>query len=180
MYRVSPFSYMVSGMLAVGVANTAVTCAPNEYLHFEPPSGQTCGEYMSTFQKTFGGYPLNAEATSDCSYCSVGDTNVFLAAVHAEYSNVWRNFGILWVYVIFNIVMALVFYWLVRVPKKPKAEKAEQAAAREEAQAEHDEAMDRELEAGSKEVPEKKSAVGESTAQPSSDRISERMVGEKV
>ncbi|KAG9723024.1 hypothetical protein KCU73_g13820, partial [Aureobasidium melanogenum] len=35
----------------------------------------------------------------------------------------WRNFGILWVYIIFNAVAAVGIYWLVRVPKKAKKSK---------------------------------------------------------
>ena len=127
MYRVSPFSYMVAGMLSVGVANTNVVCAENEYLHFDPPSGKTCGEYMSAFKAAYGGYAQDDNATSDCSYCSMGDTNVFLRSVHAEYDTVWRNFGLLWVYVIFNICGALFFYWLVRVPKVKKEKNNEKS-----------------------------------------------------
>ncbi|OAG12301.1 putative multidrug resistance ABC transporter [Paraphaeosphaeria sporulosa] len=134
MYRVSPFSYMVSGMLSVGVANSKVICAPNELLNFEPPQGQSCGEYMSTYQQVFGGYAQDPNATSGCQYCSVGDTNVFLASVHAEYSKVWRNFGILWAYVLFNIAGALFFYWLARVPKKAKKEKEELSPQQAEAE----------------------------------------------
>jgi ABC-type multidrug transport system permease subunit len=123
MYRVSPFTYMVSGMLSVGVANSQVRCADNEYLVFTPPQGKSCGDYMSSYQKTYGGYPLDPNSTTDCRYCSIEDTNVFLSSVHANYGDVWRNFGILWVYVIFNIAGALFFYWLARVPKVKKADK---------------------------------------------------------
>jgi ATP-binding cassette subfamily G (WHITE) protein 2 (PDR) len=125
MYRVSPFSYMVSGMLSVGVANSKVTCAPNELLHFEPPQDTSCGDYMEPYKALFGGYAQDPNATSGCEYCSMGDTNVFLATVHAEYSKVWRNFGILWAFVLFNIAGALFFYWLARVPKKAKKEEAD-------------------------------------------------------
>jgi hypothetical protein len=45
--------------------------------------------------------------------------------VSSNYSDAWRNFGILWVYVIFNIFGALFLYWLIRVPKVKK-EKAEE------------------------------------------------------
>jgi ATP-binding cassette subfamily G (WHITE) protein 2 (PDR) len=37
--------------------------------------------------------------------------------------------GILWAYCIFNIVAALALYWLVRMPKKPKTEKAHKKSA---------------------------------------------------
>ncbi len=39
MYRISPFSYLVSAMLSTAVANTRVECADNEFLQFEPPGG---------------------------------------------------------------------------------------------------------------------------------------------
>jgi ATP-binding cassette subfamily G (WHITE) protein 2 (PDR) len=123
MYRLSPFTYMVSGMLSVGVANSQVRCADNEYLVFTPPQGQSCGDYMANYKSVYGGYPLDPNSTTDCRYCSIEDTNVFLSSVHANYTDVWRNFGILWVYIVFNIAGALFFYWLARVPKVKKEDK---------------------------------------------------------
>nr|ACN71232.1 ABC transporter ABCl1 [Colletotrichum lindemuthianum] len=118
MYRVSPFSYIVSGMLSTAVANTEVVCAANEYLHFNPPSGETCQQYLEAYINATGGYLLDGQATTDCQFCTIKDTNVFLAAVKADYNDRWRNFGIAWVYIIFNIFGALGLYWLARVPKK--------------------------------------------------------------
>jgi ATP-binding cassette subfamily G (WHITE) protein 2 (PDR) len=131
MYRLSPFTYMVSGMLSVGLANSKVHCAPNEFVHFDPPQGSTCDEYISDYKMAAGGYMLNGTATKDCSFCAIDDTNVFLKALSSDYSQAWRNFGILWVYVVFNIVMALVLYWLIRMPKtkKEKDEKTPAPAA---------------------------------------------------
>ncbi|KKA28449.1 hypothetical protein TD95_002583 [Thielaviopsis punctulata] len=118
MYRVSPFTYIASGIMSVGLANSEVTCATNEYIKFSPPSGQTCGEYMSKYIAKAGGYLLNESATDMCSFCTIKDTNVFLASVSSHYSQRWRNFGFLFVYCIFNVCAALAVYWLVRVPKK--------------------------------------------------------------
>jgi len=116
-YRASPLSYFVSAVLSTGIANVDVTCASNEYTVIDPPAGQTCGEYMAEHIAAAGGYLLDAEATSNCSYCKIKDTNVFLSAVGAEYEHRWRNFGIVWVHIIFNIVAAIGLYWLVRMPK---------------------------------------------------------------
>ncbi|KJZ75242.1 hypothetical protein HIM_05436 [Hirsutella minnesotensis 3608] len=118
MYRVSPFTYLVSGLLATGIANTEVHCASNEVLTLEPPGNQTCGDFLSPYDKIFGGRILNPDASTKCSYCPVANTNTFLAGVSTSYEDRWRNFGILWVYVIFNIFAALFVYWLARVPKK--------------------------------------------------------------
>ncbi|KAH7135560.1 ABC-2 type transporter-domain-containing protein [Dendryphion nanum] len=124
MYRVSPFTYLISSMLSVGIANTNVRCAPNEYLRFDPVNG-TCGDYVKPMSDLTGGYALYPEATSNCEYCPMGDTNVFLSSLSADYNDTWRNFGLMWVFIIFNIFGALAMYWLVRVPKKAKEEKEE-------------------------------------------------------
>ncbi|KAG9892937.1 putative ABC multidrug transporter, partial [Aureobasidium melanogenum] len=124
MYRLSPFSYLVDGMLSTAVANTNVVCASNEYLRFSSPAGQTCGQFMGPWIAQYGGYLQNNQ-TSECQFCQISDTNTFLASVSSSYSHRWRNFGILWAYIIFNAVAAVGIYWLARVPKKPKKAKKE-------------------------------------------------------
>lgn len=126
MYRISPFTYLVSAILSTAVANTNAVCAQNEYVTFPPPLGMTCGDYMQKYIDQAGGYLLDKKANSTCRYCTIGDTNVFLAGVKSHYGDRWRNFGLLWVYIIFNIFAALALYWLLRVPKnKGKKEKKE-------------------------------------------------------
>ncbi|UKZ47949.1 ZEB2-regulated ABC transporter 1 [Trichoderma virens] len=118
MYRLSPFTYWISAVLSTGLANTHVTCSGNELVHLNPPSGQTCGEYLDKFITAAGGYLQDANATTDCSYCPIADTNVFLTSVSSSYSHRWRDFGIGMAYIIFNIAASLFLYWLVRMPKK--------------------------------------------------------------
>jgi ATP-binding cassette, subfamily G (WHITE), member 2, PDR len=123
MYRVSPFTYLISAILSTAVANTEAVCAQNEYVVFPPPEGQTCGEYMQAYIKSAGGYLVDKSSNSTCTYCTIGDSNVFLARVQSHYSERWRNFGLMWVYIIFNVFAALALYWLVRVPKNKKGKK---------------------------------------------------------
>jgi ATP-binding cassette subfamily G (WHITE) protein 2 (PDR) len=78
MYRLSPFTYLVSGMLSVGLANSSVQCAARELISFQPRSGSTCGEYMKAYTSFAGGFLVDDNATSDCQFCSISDTNVFL------------------------------------------------------------------------------------------------------
>lgn len=107
MYRVSPFTYLVSAMLSVAVANTNVYCAENEWTRFIPSNG-TCGEYMSSYINTFGGYLQDPENTVECKFCAISDTNVFLARVNANYDDRWRNFG----YVFFFIFLLICLHLL--------------------------------------------------------------------
>ncbi|KAF4334013.1 ABC transporter CDR4 [Fusarium beomiforme] len=119
-YYASPLSYFVSATLSTGLANVNVTCASNEFTLFHPPKGQTCGEYMGDYISQVGGYLLDSMATENCQYCQIKETNIYLDAVSSSYSNRWRNFGILWIYVFFNIAAALAFYWAARIPKGKK------------------------------------------------------------
>ncbi|OCF39347.1 ATP-binding cassette transporter [Kwoniella heveanensis CBS 569] len=117
MYRVSPFTYLVEGMLSVAVADTSVVCSTVEYLHFDPPSGDTCGSYMADYIGVAGGYLLDPSAQSGCQFCALESTNTFLESFNIKYSNKWRDFGLMWVYIIVNVIAAIGLYWLARVPK---------------------------------------------------------------
>lgn len=121
MYRVSPLTYLVQAMLSTGVSGTTVECAAVEYLTFDPAPGySTCIDYMQSYISAAGGYLLEPNATSNCKYCTIADTDTYLAAINSYFSEAWRNFGILWVYIIVNIAGATLIYWLVRVPKGKK------------------------------------------------------------
>ena len=120
MYHVSPFTYLVSGMLSTAVANTKVICADNEYLHFNTTDGLSCYDYMKPYSidAGAGGYLTNPNATLNCNFCPMSSTNDFLKGVSANYDQRWRNFGIVWGYCVFNVFAALFVYWAVRMPKK--------------------------------------------------------------
>jgi ABC-type multidrug transport system permease subunit/ABC-type multidrug transport system ATPase subunit len=119
MYRVSPFTYLVSAMLSTGVSGTTAVCGEVEYLHFSPPSGETCKDYMASYISQTGGYLLEStkNSTTECTFCTISSTDTFLASVSSYYKDAWRNFGIMWVYIIVNIFLAVFIYWLARVPK---------------------------------------------------------------
>jgi ATP-binding cassette subfamily G (WHITE) protein 2 (PDR) len=106
MYRFSPFTYLIGGLLSTGFANTPVTCADNEFVNFSPPSGVTCGDYMQPYFDQAPGYLQNPDDTQSCGFCSYGD--------------IWRNFGLMWVYIFVNIGGAVASFWLARVPKSKK------------------------------------------------------------
>lgn len=122
LYRASPLSYWVSAVLSTGLANVDVTCADNEFINFMPPLEQKCGDYMRDYISRAGGYLLDDNSTSNCQFCRIRDTNVFLSAINADYHTRWRNVGIFSVYTIFNIIAAVVLYWVARIPKGKKAE----------------------------------------------------------
>jgi ABC-type multidrug transport system permease subunit/ABC-type multidrug transport system ATPase subunit len=128
MYRVSPFTYLVEGMLSTAVKDASVTCLSVDYLRFPPPSGQSCESYMAPYLDSLGGYLLDGQSTTNCSLCQISSTNTFLESVSINPNNSWRDFGLMWVYVIFNIFGALALYWLIRMPKNKKEKEEKQTA----------------------------------------------------
>ncbi|KAJ5154367.1 CDR ABC transporter [Penicillium coprophilum] len=117
MYRVSPFTYWVGGMAAAQLHDRKVICSTSELAIFNPPSGQTCGQYLMKYAEAAGGQLLNPEATSDCSYCSLRVADQYLSTAGIEYGDRWRNFGIMWAFIIFNVFVATIMYYLVRVKR---------------------------------------------------------------
>jgi ATP-binding cassette subfamily G (WHITE) protein 2 (PDR) len=115
MYRVSPFTYWIGGLVATMLAGRQVYCSDREISVFDPPSGSTCGAYLQEYVGLAGGTIQNPSATSSCEYCSLSNSNQFLASVSISYSDRWRNFGIIFAFILFNIFIAVLTYYLFRV-----------------------------------------------------------------
>jgi ABC-type multidrug transport system permease subunit len=77
MYWLTPFHYLLEGLLGVVTHNVPVRCLPREESHFSPPSGMTCQEYAGPYAREAGGYVQDA-GNGLCSFCqySTGDQYV--------------------------------------------------------------------------------------------------------
>ena len=104
MYRVSPFTYLIEGLLGQAIGGYDINCAPVELVQLTPPSGQTCSQYMQPYINSNGGYLTNSDASSGCNYCQYRTTDEFLLnSFNISYSHHWRNFGFMWVFIAFNV-----------------------------------------------------------------------------
>ncbi|KAH7320724.1 ABC-2 type transporter [Stachybotrys elegans] len=120
MYRLSPFSYWVGGIAATELAGRAIVCSESEISVFDPPQNLTCGAYMHSYLTNPNGgigTIMNPEATSGCEYCQLQVADQFLAGSDVFFSDRWRNFGIVWAFIFFNVAVAVVSYWAFRVKK---------------------------------------------------------------
>ncbi|KAF8069197.1 pleiotropic drug resistance ABC transporter [Lyophyllum atratum] len=118
MYRLSPYTYLIEGLLGQALGRKPITCSSVELVNLTPPSGQTCRSYLQTYIQNFGGYVTNPDATSSCSFCAYATTDQFLGSnFNIFYSHHWRNFGILIGYIIFNIAAIYAFMYLFRIRK---------------------------------------------------------------
>jgi ATP-binding cassette subfamily G (WHITE) protein 2 (PDR) len=127
MYHVSPFTYFMQGILSATLADNKVTCSSKELVRFSPPANSTCGEYMNPYISAAGGYLVEPNASRDCQFCSLSETNAFLTkVVGANPDQDWRNLGIMIAYLFLNILICIFLYWVARVPKGKQAVKTSQ------------------------------------------------------
>jgi ATP-binding cassette subfamily G (WHITE) protein 2 (PDR) len=127
MYRVSPFTYWIAGIVATQLHDRPVTCSTSETSTFSPPSGQTCQQYLAPYLQTAPGTLQNPNATADCRFCSLSSSDQLLAGSNIFWSQRWRNFGLVWAYVVFNIFVAVLTYYLFRVKKWNKESSGKKA-----------------------------------------------------
>ena len=117
LYWVTPFNYVVGGMLATEVqyvplsraglafvltrtySGLEIVCRDDEYAVFNPPSGQTCQQWAGAFVDAFGGYLNNPNATSSCQYCQYRVGDEYFIPLNIEFSERWRNVFLLLAYI---------------------------------------------------------------------------------
>ena len=117
MYRATPITYLVGAMISSGLAGANVQCSTDEILKFDPPNGEACGPYLENFNYETGARLLNPSAQQGCQLCLFSTADSIIARFGMFYDDRWKNFAISLVYSIFNVVAALILYWLFRVPK---------------------------------------------------------------
>ncbi|KAJ5082669.1 hypothetical protein N7532_011712 [Penicillium argentinense] len=115
MYRVSPLTYLIAGITSTGLHGRQIHCADAEMSVFNPPSGLTCGEYLTPYVTAAGGQLYNPAATANCQYCQLSNADQYLASSNIFYSERWRNFGLGWAYISFNIFGTVLMYYMFRV-----------------------------------------------------------------
>jgi len=113
-YRVSPYTYLIGGVVSDALHGVQIVCSPHEVNIFQPPPGQTCGEYAGAFAN-LSGRLLNPGSDADCRYCRFSTGDQFLQTRNMFYDQRWRNVGLLAAYVAFNTAVAFTFFYLAKV-----------------------------------------------------------------
>lgn len=118
MYYVSPFTYWISGIVSTVLHDRPVACSAAESLLFDPPPNQTCAEYLAPLADQAQGTLQNPLDRAACRYCAFSVADQYLENVDIYWQDRWRNFGIMWAYIVFDIAIAISVYYLFRVKGK--------------------------------------------------------------
>lgn len=105
MYELNPLTRVVSGYLVNEMHDLVVTCAPEEYYVFVPAQNQTCNQWAGAFIQRSGGYLLDPNAVSSCSYCQYRVGDEYLNTLDLQFSHRYRDLGIMIAFICSNVII---------------------------------------------------------------------------
>lgn len=114
MYYLTPFHYLLEGMLSLVTHNVPVICASNEFARFSPPPGLSCAAYVDPYIAEAGGYVQtgSGQYAGLCEFCQYATGDEFAASFNVYYDHRWRDYGIFWAYIVFNLAIVFLCSWL--------------------------------------------------------------------
>ncbi|KAL6918761.1 hypothetical protein FSHL1_002757 [Fusarium sambucinum] len=115
LYYLGPFTYWISGTVAIILPRIAVQCADSELIRFNAPSNSTCGAYAQDWLDTTKGYLANPDATSDCGYCQYASGEEYLSTLQVHASDAWPYFGIFVLFTVTNYLSVYLWVYLKSV-----------------------------------------------------------------
>lgn len=102
MYHLTPFTYLIEGLLVNSLGGVAIRCTPEQFNVLTPPSGVDCLTYLNPFTTTGTGY---AEVINGvCSYCAYSTGDQFFETLGMSYANRYRDVGFMWYVLFFTLV----------------------------------------------------------------------------
>ncbi|KAI1780480.1 ABC-2 type transporter-domain-containing protein [Hypoxylon cercidicola] len=138
MYYVTPFHYLLEAFLATFIHEQPVNCKPTEFARFQPPNDgvSTCLTYVvpginstrsdyesitGRFNIPSGGYIDDAKTMFPdyCQYCQYNSGDDFGRGFSVSYNNIWRDFGLVWAYIVFNYAVVYLATYLRFRGKNP-------------------------------------------------------------
>ncbi|KAI1027630.1 hypothetical protein LB504_011753 [Fusarium proliferatum] len=118
MYWLTPFHYLLEAFLGAAIHDQPVRCEEGEFARFEPPSGQSCDEYVEPFIQRAGGY-VTTGSDGYCEFCQYATGDEFGAGFSVYYRNIWRDFGIFCAFIAFNYAVVYFATWMRFRGKNP-------------------------------------------------------------
>ena len=84
MYWLSPFKYLLEGLLGSVTHNVRIQCEENELARFRAPPGQTCQTYAGPYVAQAGGY-VQTLSGGLCGICQYATGDEFAASFNVHY-----------------------------------------------------------------------------------------------
>jgi len=114
MYRATPLSYYMSGIMSTGLSGMRIACKAKDLVTIPAvPANMTCGTYLEQYLAVSGGSLRNPDAVAHCQVCPYTDADVLLEYFGMRFGDRWWNWGTTMAYNGINIGLAALLCWLV-------------------------------------------------------------------
>ena len=124
MFRLSPFTWIIEGMMGNVIHDQPVQCEPKEFNVLYPPSGMSCDDYLGDFSWTFDKAPPESRTgyyeqgpNGTCHYCVMRHGEDYLQSILLDSSHRYRDIGFIIAYIAFNYGLYIFLYYIFRVHK---------------------------------------------------------------
>ena len=84
MYWLTPFKYLLEGLLGDIIHGVQITCDESEFAQFMAPPGQTGQSYVGPYVAQAGGYVTTLESGL-CGFCQYANGDEFGASFNVYY-----------------------------------------------------------------------------------------------
>ncbi|GAA93595.1 hypothetical protein E5Q_00239 [Mixia osmundae IAM 14324] len=118
LYQLDPFTRLISGLLINELQDLPIVCKANEFVTFNPPSGQTCQQWAGAFVAAGTGYLDNPNDTTGCNYCQYRVGQQFTDPLDIQYQYRGRDIGIFVAFFVFNLIVLLIASRFLRYSKR--------------------------------------------------------------
>ncbi|KAL4783840.1 ABC-2 type transporter-domain-containing protein [Aspergillus varians] len=118
LYYLSPFTYLLSGMVKAVISGTEITCSTSDLTTFNPPLNETCGSYALSWVTSVSAQLLNPDARESCQVCryTTGDQYLETFALGGDrFGGKWGSWGIFVAFTVLNLALVYVFTWATKV-----------------------------------------------------------------
>ncbi len=106
MYPLTLFRYLLEAWVGSVLHNIPVQCTESEFARFTPPPGISCQQYVQPTIQALGGYV--EEFNGICNFCQYANGDEYTASLNVFYAFRWRDYGIVWAYCAFQIMVVFV------------------------------------------------------------------------
>jgi ATP-binding cassette subfamily G (WHITE) protein 2 (SNQ2) len=118
LYYLNPFNYLMGALLTFVDFDREIKCKESEFAIFNPPQGQSCGEYLASYLAGPGSRNnlINPDAFDECHVCQYTRGSDYLYTVNIlDYYYGWRDAAIC---VLFALSSYALVYALMKVRTK--------------------------------------------------------------
>lgn len=98
MVNLSPFTYLLEGLLGNVLGGEPVICAASELNRLIPPTGQSCAQFLGPYYANGAPGYFVQNADGSCGTCAYSQGETFLSSLSTAQltfssSHKWRNLG---------------------------------------------------------------------------------------